>query len=177
MDDDPRFPRIRWRNLDDILAALCIAALIGLMFVSIIFRYLVRSPFMWAEEVIGLLFLWAIMLGAVSAQKVNGHLSVDLLVKKFPPTLRSVTTIVIKLVFAGVLVLMIGYGWDLSLEARDKITNMLSISYTYIDLAVPVGAAGMLVYLLIGLYRDIAGFLAGTPLPDSAREEVVAEDS
>lgn len=162
---DDKLPKFSLKNLDDIVAAATMAALILLMFVSIVCRYIFSAPLMWAEEVIALLFIWAIMIGAMSAQKVRGHLSVDLLVVLFRPRVRALVGVVVKLVFAAVLVGMMYYGWLLSMEASDKITNMLSIPYTYLDLAVPVGSLGMLCYLARDIAADARAFLNGAPQP------------
>ena len=152
-------------NIDDWLAAISMAGLIGLMFVSIFMRYVFRHPFMWSEEVIALIFMWVIMIGAVSSMKTRRHLSVDLLVVEFPLRIRACVDILVKLAVAGVLLVMVVYGWSLSMEARDKITNMLSISYTYIDLAVPVGSVGMLCYLGRDLRHDWRALTRGEEIP------------
>lgn len=161
------------KNVDDWLAAVTMAALIGLMFVSIFMRYVAKIPLMWSEEVIALIFIWTIMIGGISSQKTRRHLSVDLLVVKFPFRIRAFVDILVKLIFAGVLLVMVFYGWSLSMEAKDKITNMLSIPYTYIDLAVPIGSVGMLCYLARDLYYDYRALFYGEPIP--AVRDLIAE--
>ncbi|MDR1520497.1 MAG: TRAP transporter small permease [Planctomycetota bacterium] len=161
------------RNPDDLLAALCLAGLIGLMFFSILMRYLFKTPLMWSEEVITLLFMWVIGLGAVSAQKTRRHLVVDLLTAALPPRLQVGIGIPTKLVYLAVVVATGYYGWLLSLMARDKITNMLSIPYTYMDIAIPVGMLGMAVFILRDLRRDFLALFPGRPGPPI--QDIVAE--
>ncbi len=156
---DDKTPKFSLNNLDDIVAAAAMAALILLMFISILCRYLFSVPLMWSEEVIALLFIWAIMIGGVSTQKMRGHLSVDLLVALFRPRVQALIGVIVKLVFAAVLIGMIRYGWELSMEASDKITNILGISYTCLDLAVPAGALGMLCWLARDIVADARAFL------------------
>jgi TRAP-type C4-dicarboxylate transport system permease small subunit len=53
--------------------------------------------------------------------------------------------------------LLIWYGLDLALSAGGKTTPMLGIPYTYVDLAVPVGSAFMLLHYTKQLWLDITG--------------------
>ena len=57
---------------------------------------------------------------------------------------------------ALVILLTFGWlGWQLSLAAGEKITPILGLKYSWIDLAVPIGAFWMAFHLLMNLIRDI----------------------
>jgi TRAP-type C4-dicarboxylate transport system permease small subunit len=162
-----------WRNPDDLLAAIFLAGLIGLMFISILMRYLFKTPLMWSEEVITILFMWVIGLGAASAQKTRHHLVIDILVAPLPLRLQAGIGIPTKLVYLAVVAATGYYGWVLSLKAYDKITNMLSIPYTYMDIAIPVGMLGMAIFLLRDLRYDFLTLFLGRPVPPA--RDIVAE--
>ena len=130
------------KSLDDWLAKIFTLAIVVITIIAVFMRYILNDPLQWIEEVLIALYLWAIMFGAASAMKNRGHVSIDALVVALP---KSV-------------VILVTFGWlglQLSLAAGDKITPILGFKYTYIDLAVPVGAFWMAFYLLLHLVSDI----------------------
>ncbi len=143
------------KNLDDWLANLFTVAIVVITILAVFMRYILNDPLQWIEEVLITLYLWAIMLGAVSAMKMRGHVSIDALVVALPKTMQRYLAYFNDVVS---IVVLVAFGWlglQLALAAGDKITPILGFKYTYIDLAVPVGAFWMAFYLLLYLIRDI----------------------
>ncbi len=143
------------KNLDDWLANLFTVAIVVITILAVFMRYILNDPLQWIEEVLITLYLWAIMLGAVSAMKTRGHVSIDALVVALPKTVQRYLAYFNDVVS---IVVLVAFGWlglQLALAAGDKITPILGFKYTYIDLAVPVGAFWMAFYLLLYLIRDI----------------------
>lgn len=143
------------KNLDDWLANLFTVAIVVITILAVFMRYILNDPLQWIEEVLITLYLWAIMLGAVSAMKTRGHVSIDALVVALPKTMQRYLAYFNDVVS---IVVLVAFGWlglQLALAAGDKITPILGFKYTYIDLAVPVGAFWMAFYLLLYLIRDI----------------------
>ena len=143
------------KNLDDWLANLFTVAIVVITILAVFMRYILNDPLQWIEEVLITLYLWAIMLGAVSAMKTRGHVSIDALVVALPKTMQRYLAYFNDVVS---IVVLVAFGWlglQLALAAGDKITPILGCKYTYIDLAVPVGAFWMAFYLLLYLIRDI----------------------
>ena len=143
------------KNLDDWLAKLFTVAIVVITILAVFMRYILNDPLQWIEEVLITLYLWAIMLGAASAMKGRGHVSIDALVGVLPkPAQRYIGY------FNDVvgIVVLVTFGWlglQLALAAGDKITPILGFKYTYIDLAVPVGSFWMAFYLLLHLIWDM----------------------
>ena len=143
------------KNLDDWLANLFTVAIVVITILAVFMRYILNDPLQWIEEVLITLYLWAIMLGAVSAMKTRGHVSIDALDVALPKTMQRYLAYFNDVVS---IVVLVAFGWlglQLALAAGDKITPILGFKYTYIDLAVPVGAFWMAFYLLLYLIRDI----------------------
>lgn len=143
------------KNLDDWLAKLFTLAIVLITILAVFMRYILNDPLQWIEEVLIALYLWAIMFGAASAMKARGHVSIDALVTVLPKGVQRYVQY-----FNDILgiVVLVTFGWlglQLALAAGDKITPILGFKYTYIDLAVPVGAFWMAFYLLLHLVGDI----------------------
>ena len=142
------------KSLDDWLAKFFMVTIVIITVVAVFMRYILNDPLQWVEEVLIALYLWAIMVGAASAMKNRGHVSIDALVTVLPKTAQRYIQRFNDVV--GIVVLS-AFGWlglQLSLAAGDKITPILGIKYTYVDLAVPVGAFWMVIYLAIHLVGD-----------------------
>ena len=145
------------KTIDDTLAKVFIFSISVITVAAVFMRYIMGDPLQWVEEVLITLYLWAIMLGAASAMKVRGHVSIDafvtLLPKKAQQLIQHFNDVI------GIVVL-VTFGWlglELALAAGDKITPILGISYTYVDFAVPVGCFWMALYLflhLIGVLKN-----------------------
>ena len=143
------------KTLDDWLAKILFLAIVLITILAVFMRYIINDPLQWIEEVQIALYLWAIMLGAASAMKVRGHVSIDAFVSLLPK--RSQRPMQHFNDVVGIVVLLT-FGWlglRLAMAACDKITPILGFKYTYIDLAVPIGAFWMDFYLLLHLARDI----------------------
>ena len=145
------------KNLDDYLGMNLMAFIVLLACANVFMRYVIGNPWGWVEEVTICIFVWLNMIGAASVIKGEGHCSIDVLVRKLPPGAKRVVDTIVDLCVVVTLALMIYYGMELSLGAGGKITPMLGISYTYIDLAVPVGSAFMLVYYARLAWRNLTG--------------------
>jgi TRAP-type C4-dicarboxylate transport system permease small subunit len=143
------------KNLDDWIANTCTFVIVVVTVIAVFMRYVLNDPLQWVEEVLIALYIWAIMLGAASAMKHRGHVSIDALVTALPKRAQRYIQHFNDVV--GIVVLStFGYlGCELAMAAQDKITPILGIKYIYVDFAVPVGAFWMALYLLIHLVRDL----------------------
>ncbi len=143
------------RRLDDVLACMLIATITVITIGAVFMRYIVGNPLQWVEELVIALFIWAIMLGSAAAMKRRQHVSIDVLTSLLPVRYQHYSALLNDVIMIGALSLFGWLGWELALGAEEKITPILGISYFYIDLAVPVGSAWMVVYCLCHLWRGL----------------------
>lgn len=140
--------------LGDGLACFVTIVIVAITVVAVFMRYVLGDPLQWVEEVLITLFIWMIMLGAASSMRVRGHVSIDAITSMFSCRIQrgiQVFNDILSIIILGTL------GWlglELALEAGEKITPIIGISYTYIDLAIPVGCFLMVLYVLVHMYRD-----------------------
>lgn len=159
---------LKWlRNLDDIAGMILMAFIILLACANVFMRYVMSSPWGWVEEVTIFIFVWLTMIGAASVIKAEGHCSIDVLARRLPPKPKRALDSLADLCVIITLLLMIYYGIDLALSAKDKVTPMLGISYTYIDAAIPVSSLIMLVYYLRMAWNNLTGKSPNTKTEES----------
>ena len=58
--------------------------------VQIFFRYVMRNPLMWPEELTSLAFIWTTLLSAGYIRRVHGHVAFTLIYDKLPEAMRRI---------------------------------------------------------------------------------------
>ena len=146
---------LKFGKIFDILSALFLAAVFILTIVGVFQRYVAGTPIEWMEEMNGLLFIWAIMLGAAATQRTSEHLSINLVTALFPKTTRYYLAIFREALTIVICTSLGWYGYLLAQNVKFKITNVLGISYKYIDYAVPAGMGGVAFFSCVHVYKLI----------------------
>lgn len=135
-------------RLTDWLAATPLFVLLAIFNVAVVMRYFVDRPLQWTEEVAGLLMIWIVMLGGIAAERDNQHLAIPVVVDLLPPKLTAAVNLVVSLASAAFLVYVSYVGLVLALGVKFKVTDILRISYFWIDIAIPVGFVVIAVYMV-----------------------------
>ena len=142
-------------TLDDWMAKGCTLGIMVITVIAVFMRYVLNDPLQWVEEILIALFLWAIMLGASSAMKNRGHVSIDVLVVNFPKKWQHKIQLFNDFLTIAVLLTIAYLGFGLAMGAQDKITPILQIKYVYIDIAVPIGFCWMALHVVRNIFKDI----------------------
>jgi TRAP-type transport system small permease protein len=132
---------IKWLYaIDDIISTFALSVIILLIGFNVFFRFVLNDPIPWTEEVSLGLFVWLVFIGVSSAMKRNSHIGVDFFVNKMPKPFRILCSIIRAAAIYYVLIYVFIYiGYYFTLQAVNKVTPVLKISYQLIDIAVPLG--------------------------------------
>lgn len=76
---------VRLRQLEDLLLALLLTAMILLATSQILLRNLWDYGLTWGDPTLRLMVLWITLLGAMAATRDNNHIRIDLLTRYLPP--------------------------------------------------------------------------------------------
>jgi TRAP-type C4-dicarboxylate transport system permease small subunit len=146
-------------RLTDWLAALPLLVLLTIFNLAVVMRYFLDQPLQWTEEIAGLLMIWIVMLGGIAAERDNQHLAIPVLVELLSPKATAAVNLVVS-VFSAAFLLYVSYvGLKLALSVHFKVTDILRISYFWIDIAVPVGFVVIALYMLVrGVQQARAAF-------------------
>ncbi|MBO8415039.1 MAG: TRAP transporter small permease [Proteobacteria bacterium] len=134
-------------NLDLVLAGIAFTILVAVTFGGVIFRYLLSSPIMWAEEVQLWCFLWITFLGAGAAFRYGSHVAVEIVFDILPKNVQKVLTVINYLIVMGILIYVCFLGFDLlSLMLKiHKTTAILRVPMWFINAIVPLGCVTMMI--------------------------------
>jgi TRAP-type transport system small permease protein len=144
------------------LLAISLAALVILSNWAVFQRYVLSQPLHFAEEMSVFLFMWIIMLGAISAEKDDRHLTISVLVDAFPQQLGKIIDIVLSVVSIGILLFAAKIGFDLAMASQTRVTQILRIPFFWIYIAFPIGCVGIAIFTAHRLFGVIRGFKGET---------------
>ena len=140
------------RIVDGASAALLVA-ITALAFYQVLARYALGISTPWSEELLRLLFVWLILLGASR----TAHMRIDMLEQAVGQTSLRILLIVQAVVAAALLGLLIVHGLDLvDLTAYDRYTALpLSVQWLYWSMV--VGSSLWLIFMLAELTQKLRG--------------------
>ncbi len=123
---------------------------------QVFFRYALRMPLSWSEELIRYLFVWSTFIGMPVGFDRGSHASFDILSKRVPqkyvPYYHTVLLVLALMSF----LFLINYGFTFVAMNMKQTTPALKIPFAYVILAVPVGAIIGVIYVInsiVKLYR------------------------
>ncbi len=153
------------RTAERLLILLGIAMSV-VVILQVFFRFVVYLPFPWSEELARYLMIWMGMVGSFVALRRGRHIGVNSLVECFPPVARRVAAIGLHLTLIAFLALIAREGLNLALFNAAQKSPAMMIPMIYPYLAIPAGAALMIVELLSGLLRLLS---PGAPPPGGGK--------
>ena len=111
---------MRWLDrFEEAVVIVLMAGMTLLAFAQVIARYVFNYSFVWALEVIGVMFAWLIFVGMAYGVRVGTHIGVDLLVRNLKPgAARAVGIVAAALCIAYALILAWG-GLQYVLKMHD----------------------------------------------------------
>jgi tripartite ATP-independent transporter DctM subunit len=152
-------------GLVEVCAAALLAVEIVVLLAGVISRYVFHAPFVWSDELTGILFMWLAMLGAVLALRRGEHMRMTAFVGRLAPRARAFVDTFAICASIAFLALLLQPAWDFATGELPILTPALQISDAWRAAALPVGTALMLIVGLIrlaqvGRARDVLVMLA-----------------
>ncbi|WP_339109997.1 TRAP transporter small permease [Thioclava sp. GXIMD4216] len=151
----------------DLVGGLLVAALVTITFAAVIARYALGAPLQWTEEMSGILMIWIVFLGAIGCEIERRHLCIDIVTLLLPERVQKVIASLVALASVVLLGAMAWLSYKLAESAALKKTQILKISWFWLDIAVTVGALGI---ALVIAYRLLRGWTMERDEDDALRE-------
>ena len=106
-------------TINQTMAVLGLSLGVLLAFINVILRYAFDMSLTWAAELTNYLFIWAALFGAAYGFKQGAHISVSLIIEKFPPVVTKGFLMFANLVSIIYLALISYFGYQLVLMLVD----------------------------------------------------------
>ena len=141
-------------RLEAIVAGVFLVVMVVMIFVGGIAR-MMAMPLNWTGDVATCLFAWACFLCADVTWRNNGLMAVELISGRLAPQGQRLLTLCNHLIICAFLVYIVCTGLWLSWVSRARsFQGIPEVSYSWITLSMPVGAALLLITTVLKM-RDL----------------------
>lgn len=136
------------QRISFVLSALFLTVIAVVLMSGVISRYLFNSSLVWTGEVSTYCFVWMMFLGMSMAFRDRAHMAFDLLLRNSPSGLRRWLDHLLYLFMAVFTVILLYYGWIMTMENMKRISPVLGFSLGFAYLSIPIGAGFMFIHLV-----------------------------
>lgn len=123
-------------------------AVLVVTFAQVLFRYVLKSPLPWSQDVLRLAFTYLVFWGAAWCVREKGHLNVDVVLTAIPVKLRAAVELAINLVLCAFFVFLVVYGIAFAKNGLGQTAPYLPIPMTVYYASIPSAAVLMLFYMV-----------------------------
>jgi TRAP-type transport system small permease protein len=144
--------------LDSVLETsllVALAAMVIIVFMNVVGRYVLGESLSWGEEVALLLMVWLTYLGAAVAMRDGAHYAVDFFMQYLPESWRKPVVVGKDLVVVVMTGLLLYWSAATTVLLNEWVTPALEISQSWVYAACPVGCVFILLYACRQLVRDL----------------------
>ena len=128
------------------LTVVLILTIAFVNFIQVIARYL-KSPFFWTEEISRIMLMYLSFIGASIALNVHGHLSLDIILKKFKGKARRRLDFLINVLLLFFCIALIVYSIQMMKQTWYMLTP-LGIPRGFMYLCLPIGGMLMVIEII-----------------------------
>ena len=121
----------------------------AVVFLQVLFRYLLRQPLFWSEELPRYLLIWMSFLAAALAQKQDAHINITLCLAPLSTRTRQALKILTDAVILAFLWVLIYSGSLVTSITAHHRSTALQLPMGLVYAALPVGAILMSLYLVL----------------------------
>jgi TRAP-type C4-dicarboxylate transport system permease small subunit len=150
------------------LAGASLACIVVINGANVVARYVLRSPFSWAEEMMLYLMILSVFAGAIAVTWRNLHIRIDTFIERTPPTVRRIAMTASTLmsvlvmgtvVFASARIVTLLYAYD---QRSDALDAPVWIPQSFVPVGLGIMALIMLVKMVTTrFYKDPPAPIAG----------------
>jgi len=119
------------------------------VFLQVLFRYLLRQPLFWSEELPRYLLIWMSFLAAALAQKHDAHINITLCLAPLSRRTRQALKILTDAVILAFLWVLIYSGSLVTSITAHHRSTALQLPMGLVYAALPMGAILMSLYLVL----------------------------
>lgn len=119
-------------------------------------RYIMKSPFVFTEELVRFLLIWLGLLGGSYAFRVKGHIALTLFFDKFNDTVKTIAKVIIDIaIFLLSLFILIIGGLKLISITHNQVSSVLSIPMWLVYTVSPISGIIIVFYQIYYILLEI----------------------
>ena len=135
-------------RLQTVGGVLALAAIIICNSLGIFFRYVLRDPFTWTEELSVILFIWVVFLGATAAAGAKRHVVVDIIADRVAKKNLARIDILTRVISLGFLLILAYGGFQLIPMMNAHYSVALNVPKSFYYIPVTIFACSMCLIII-----------------------------
>lgn len=124
----------------------------AVVLLGVLFRYVLKAPLPWSEELARYLMIWGASLGASIAYREGSHIAVTVLVDKAGGPVGKALTRVAQILVLGFMAILTSQGFLLASKLTGQTSPAMEIPMAWPYLAIPVGCLFILFEALVMVF-------------------------
>lgn len=136
-----------------VVVAFCAIVIVTL--VQVFMRYVLSSPFTWAEELSRYIFVWAIMVSIGIGVVDEAHIRLNMVTTRFGKKAQLGFYLLGQVIMIGFNVILIIYGARLSIQNLSVMSPAMKIPIGIAYAGIPVGALVVLFFLAVDTWKKV----------------------
>ncbi|HZW68347.1 MAG TPA: TRAP transporter small permease [Pseudogracilibacillus sp.] len=134
---------------------LVFAVLTTAVFTQVIFRFVLKKPLAWTEELAIYCLVWLTFLGAAYALSQRAHIGVDFFIQLFPLAVRKVIYTVATFISLVFYLIMVSYGYRLMIQGFAQTSSVFKIPMGAVYSVIPISGIILIINLIFIFIQDI----------------------
>jgi TRAP-type C4-dicarboxylate transport system permease small subunit len=139
------------------VVTFAIGLMLSIIFLQVVLRYTLHFTFSFSEELSRYLFVWTVFLCIPVVAKAGGHMAVGAITERVQGGWLKICRIgggLLTLLFSGI---FLWQGIRMVRLTQFQTSPALGIKMSYVYLAIPIGAAVLLLITLLQLWAVLRG--------------------
>lgn len=151
----------------DIMSVLLLSFIFVLGIAQVVWRWILRDPIVWSEELIQLTYVWICYLGWAIAERKDSHIRITAVHNMFPQSAQKWIQIFCHILCIVFSVLMVYFGIQLVGAGAKRTAVSIALNYAIVYVMGPITNLVIICYEIAGLiecfvkgprdYRDKGG--------------------
>lgn len=148
-----------YNKAEEVFIVAGIAAMAIILFLQVVLRFIFSDPWVWAEEVSKIIFIWVSWLGISMGQRHGEHIKVTMVTDRLKGNTQKIVLVLANIFSLVIVVFFLYYGIIVTsnIMTIGSVTAALKIPRWLIYLSVPVSCFAMSVRLIAETFYIIKG--------------------
>lgn len=160
-------------NLERYLMLVLLVGMTLVLGLQIVFRFVVRDPLTWSEELARFMFIWSTFLSIGFCLKEGISLKIDTVISLFPQKTQAIIYMAGDIVMAAFFIYLLPASWEFAYTSvlSGQVSAACHIPMYFIQISLMVGFALAAFRSLQNIWKNIQFLRHGGKLPEAGGEE------
>jgi TRAP-type C4-dicarboxylate transport system permease small subunit len=141
------------QKIELVAGMFCLAVMLTVIVLNIIFRYVLFKPFAWSDELSNYLFIWMSFLASAYVMGEDNHVRVTAIEQRLPKRIRNIVHLIMNVIMLLVFLWYIAPSFGILKNLRRS--NMLRVPLKYVYLIIPIAFSLMALHVISNIFLDL----------------------